>query len=57
MADVREVLDKAYEELESARQSDLPSCQQIHAQTGIGYAILGLAMIVEDVETRDDKSD
>ena len=54
MANIKDILEKASRALENAENSDLPGCRQSYSLLGIGFSLMAIAMIVEDVETQDD---
>ena len=54
MAKIKDILEKAERALENAQNSDLPGCRQSYSLLGIGFSLMAIAMIVEDVETQDD---
>ena len=54
MANVKDILQKAQNELDLSKDSELTAWKQSLALTGIGYALLAIAMIIEDMETEDE---
>ena len=55
MADVKDILQKAQHELDMGKHTERASWKQSYALLGIGYALLAIAMIIEDVELGDDE--
>lgn len=54
MADIKDTIQRAQHELDMGKQTELVSWKNAYALLGIGYALLAIAQIVEDVETRDE---
>jgi hypothetical protein len=57
MADVQKVLEKAAYAFQSAENSNLPTCRQSYALLGLGLSVQALVMIIEGIETKDEKND
>ena len=55
MAKIKDILEKAERALENAQNSDLPGCRQSYSLLGIGFSLMAIAMIVEDIETGDEE--
>lgn len=57
MPDAKDLIEKAYHELEMGWQTELVSWKQSYAFSGMGYALLALVQIIEDVELGDNNVD
>ena len=53
----RDVIEAARHELEMGRQTELVSWKQSYALSGIGFALLALVMIIEDLEFGDEQKE
>lgn len=51
MPDIKDTLEKAQRELGLSRETELVAWKQSYALTGIGYVLLAMVMIIEDLET------